>query len=115
MITAIISLEDVSEDDAAQLHSLLQLLDDRSPQLYADAAPASDTSPKAMLLKHVAKWNKMHELQRMLNASLHDIADRWAEGKGPLAHEFRPNEVKQMIRALFQNTDRRANVLAKIR
>ena len=51
----------------------------------------------------------------MLNASLQEIADRWSEGKGPLAHELGENEVKQLIRALFQNTDRRAAVLAKIR
>ena len=51
----------------------------------------------------------------MLNASLQEIGDRWSDGKGPLAHELGANEVKQMVRALFQNTDRRAAVLAKIR
>ena len=115
IITCITSLDDVSEDDACQLHALLQLLTDKCPQLYSEAATANQTVAPAMLLKHVAKWSKVHELQLLLSASLHDIADRWAEGKGPLAQEFRPNEVKQMVRALFQNTDRRANLLAKIR
>lgn len=50
----------------------------------------------------------------MLNSSLADINDRWADGKGPLAVEFKPEEVKGLIRALFQNTDRRAAVLARI-
>ena len=40
---------------------------------------------------------------------------RWASGKGPLAVEFPVDEMKQLIRALFQNTDRRAAVLARIK
>lgn len=55
------------------------------------------------------------QVQFVLGASLHEIDDRWADGKGPLAVELSPTEVKQMIRALFQNTERRAVVLAKIR
>ena len=35
--------------------------------------------------------------------------------QGPLAHEFTAQEVRGLIRALFQNTDRRAAVLAKIK
>lgn len=40
---------------------------------------------------------------------------RWADGKGPLAAEFSAAEVKSLIRALFQNTERRAAALAKIK
>lgn len=40
---------------------------------------------------------------------------RWADGKGPLVLEFSNSEVKNLIRALFQNTDRRAVALTKIR
>lgn len=43
------------------------------------------------------------------------LPHRWADGKGPLAAEFSPAEVKSLIRALFQNTERRAAALAKIR
>ena len=35
--------------------------------------------------------------------------------QGPLAHEFTAQEVRGLIRAIFQNTDRRAAVLAKIK
>jgi len=48
-----------------------------------------------------------------LNASLREIEDRWADGKGPLANEYTPDEVKRLIRALFQNTDRRATILSQ--
>uniref|UniRef100_A0A2K6FU89 Zw10 kinetochore protein n=1 Tax=Propithecus coquereli TaxID=379532 RepID=A0A2K6FU89_PROCO len=40
---------------------------------------------------------------------------RWADGKGPLATAFSSSEVKALIRALFQNTERRAAALAKIK
>ena len=35
--------------------------------------------------------------------------------QGPLAHECSAQEVRGLIRALFQNTDRRAAVLAKLK
>ena len=44
-----------------------------------------------------------------------DVASRWAEGKGPLAVEFSSSEMKSLVRALFQNTERRALALAKIK
>ena len=34
---------------------------------------------------------------------------------GPLAAEFTAEQVKHLIRALFQNSDRRAALLARIR
>lgn len=94
----------------------------------------------------VPHWIRYKELIAILEASLQDIMDRWADGKvlanffcpkgicscqkdhlilkhdlylyfpqGPLAHEFTAQEVRGLIRALFQNTDRRAAVLGKIK
>ena len=51
----------------------------------------------------------------VLDSSLRVLEDRWGEGVGPLAKEFSADEVKQMIRAIFQNTERRAAVLSKIK
>ncbi len=76
---------------------------------------ADSIEATSLLLQNVPKWQKFQEVRLILSAGLQEIADRWAEGKGPLAHELGANDVKQMIRALFQNTDRRAAVLAKIR
>lgn len=114
VLAAIVSLDDISKDDSTQLHALLKLLVEKAPLLYVDVAKAEDTVAGALLLKHVAKWSKLKELEILMNASLVEISDRWAEGKGPLAVEFKAHEVKQLIRALFQNTDRRADILAKI-
>lgn len=51
----------------------------------------------------------------MLDATMQDILDRWASGKGPLAQDFTADEIKHLVRALFQNTDHRAAVLVKIK
>ncbi|KAH7714192.1 Centromere/kinetochore Zw10 family protein [Aphelenchoides avenae] len=59
-------------------------------------------------------YYRMQEVIFCLNASLADIADRWCEGMGPLATYLEPQRLKGLIRALFQNTDRRAAVLAQI-
>lgn len=61
------------------------------------------------------KWRMLKELTKVLGASLRDIEERWADGKGPLANELSPQQVKQLIRALFQNTERRSNLLSKIK
>lgn len=50
----------------------------------------------------------------LLNASLLQIAEQWSEGKGPLTICYKADELKHLIRALFQNSDRRATVLASI-
>ena len=49
----------------------------------------------------------------MLNARLHEILDRWTDG--PLSAEMSPAQVKHMIRALFENNDRRSATLAAIK
>ncbi|XP_038044146.1 centromere/kinetochore protein zw10 homolog [Patiria miniata] len=74
IVEKVSSLEDISADDAQQLHSLLSGLQDRIPHLIKPG-----------------------------------------EDEGPLAMVFSASDVKSLIRAIFQNTDRRATALAKIR
>lgn len=62
----------------------------------------------------VKTWTKLGQLKMMLNASMAHISEQWADGKGPLTLHYKAEEVRHLIRALFQNTDRRANVLATI-
>lgn len=113
VINCIVVLEDISADDAQQLSTLLTVVTDRVGTLFT--AEDGKVNATVELQRNVRRWQKLQELNIVLNASLHEISDRWADGKGPLAIEFSANELKQMIRALFQNTDRRAAVLVKIR
>ena len=69
---------------------------------------------KAYCLKHVPNYQRMSELLFVLRATLTSIGDRWSDGQGPLALQFSASEIRQLTRALFQNTERRANLLASI-
>ncbi|KAK6182146.1 hypothetical protein SNE40_009894 [Patella caerulea] len=113
VIDNITSLEDISSVDAKQLYKLMSLLIDKAESFFK--LESDDSNPLIELQRNVAKWPKFKELHLVLNASLQGISDRWADGKGPLAEVFSANELKQLIRALFQNTDRRASVLSRIK
>lgn len=114
ILTNVTRLEDISADDTTQLHAVMLIVVNRAPDMFKDCSDG-DEPAELLLQKHVRKWLKYKELLILLNAGLQEISDRWADGKGPLALEFSSNEVKQLIRALFQNTDRRAAVLSKIK
>ncbi|XP_050712012.1 centromere/kinetochore protein zw10 homolog isoform X2 [Eriocheir sinensis] len=113
VVSRVVTLEDISADAALALITLLTLLKDFVPSLFR-VEGEEDPGP-GEVLRCVRLWGKFSELIVVLGASLQDIENRWAQGKGPLAHEFTPDEAKQLVRALFQNTDRRAKVLARIK
>lgn len=113
----VIQLEDISTEEAHQLHSLLSILVERGSEIFQNTEEVASEAVENSwnLCTVVPHWIRYKELIAILEASLQDIVDRWADGKGPLAHEFTAQEVKGLIRALFQNTDRRAAALDKIK
>lgn len=113
----VLQLEDISSEEAHQLHSLLSILVQRGSEIFQNTQEIDSGSAENAwdLCTVVPHWIRYKELIGILEASLQDIVDRWADGKGPLAHEFSAQEVRGLIRALFQNTDRRAAVLGKIK
>ncbi|XP_003472868.2 centromere/kinetochore protein zw10 homolog [Cavia porcellus] len=116
IIGRITALEDISTEDGDRLYSLCKTVMDEGPQVFA---PLSEENKNKQYQKavpvYVPKWMPFRELMVMLQASLQEIGDRWADGKGPLATAFSSSEVKALIRALFQNTERRAAAIAKIK
>ncbi|XP_008071581.1 centromere/kinetochore protein zw10 homolog isoform X1 [Carlito syrichta] len=116
IIGRITALEDISTEDGDRLYSLCKTVMDEGPHVFA---PLSEESKNKKYQEevpvYVPKWMPFKELMMMLQASLQEIGDRWADGKGPLAAAFSSSEVKALIRALFQNTERRAAALAKIK
>ncbi|XP_046859570.1 centromere/kinetochore protein zw10 homolog isoform X2 [Xenia sp. Carnegie-2017] len=103
----ILKLEDISSDDSHSFEYLMAIFEDKSPEaLQLSAQEMAST---------VQTWTKFIELRAIIDSSLQNIENRWKDGKGPLAKEFSCNEIRSLIRALFQNTDRRACLLNKIR
>jgi len=117
LIQHITGLEDISADMAEQLVSLLNQLVTKAPAVFGPVkGKVLETGPSPHdVIRFVRRWSKFKELILVLGTSLREIDERWAGGKGPLAVEFPPEEVKQLIRALFQNTERRAALLARIK
>ncbi|XP_076174713.1 zeste-white 10 kinetochore protein isoform X2 [Ptiloglossa arizonensis] len=97
---------DIPADDATELVTLFNLIVKRAPIIFPDPQK---------IHQHVRKWEKFLGLIKILGASLKEIEVWWDGGKGLLAHEFTASQIKQLIRALFQNTVRRSNLLASIK
>ncbi|XP_016921068.1 centromere/kinetochore protein zw10 homolog isoform X1 [Apis cerana] len=106
LIIRVLSVEDIPADVATELVTLFNLIVKRAPQIFPD---------HQKIYQYVKKWEKFLELIQILGASLKEIEVRWDSGKGPLAQEFTASQVKQLIRALFQNTERRSNLLVNIK
>uniref|UniRef100_A0A6A7FN19 Centromere/kinetochore protein zw10 homolog n=2 Tax=Hirondellea gigas TaxID=1518452 RepID=A0A6A7FN19_9CRUS len=118
LIERIVSLEDISQDSAVSLIATLAVFKDNAASLFPDAPSAGNTTNPAGTregLCGVRQWGRYQELMVVLGASLRELQDRWADGKGPLALYFTPDQAKSLVRALFQNTDRRAQLLARIK
>ncbi|XP_010891836.2 centromere/kinetochore protein zw10 homolog [Esox lucius] len=116
LIAKIMMLEDISTEDGEHLHILCQTIIEEGPLVFI---PLPDEHKNKKYQEevpvYVKKWITFKELVIVLRANLQEIVDRWAEGKGPLALEFSSSEMKSLIRALFQNTERRAVALTKIK
>uniref|UniRef100_A0A1A9ZSF9 Centromere/kinetochore protein zw10 n=1 Tax=Glossina pallidipes TaxID=7398 RepID=A0A1A9ZSF9_GLOPL len=100
----VLLLEDISTTVANELSDLIEVILNVSPALFKE--------------KHevlcIPCWMKLQQLKMILNASLQEISEQWCDGAGILTAHYKADEIRHLIRALFQNTDRRASVLAKI-
>ncbi|NXR16451.1 ZW10 protein, partial [Cinclus mexicanus] len=116
IVTRIVALEDISAEDADRLYSLCRIMVEEGPQVFTPLLE-EDKNKKYQeeVPVYAQNWMTFKELMIILQANLQEIVDQWADGKGPLAKEFSAAEVKSLIRALFQNTERRAAALAKIK
>lgn len=116
VIAKIMMLEDISSEDGEHLHTLCQTIIEEGPLVFIPLAEENKNKKyQEEVPIYVKKWSTFKELVIVLRANLQEIVDRWADGKGPLAVEFSSSEVKNLIRALFQNTERRAVALSKIK
>ncbi|XP_054481871.1 centromere/kinetochore protein zw10 homolog [Anoplopoma fimbria] len=116
VIAKIMMLEDISSEDGEHLHTLCQTIIEEGPLVFIPLAEENKNKKyQEEVPLYVRKWSTFKELVIVLRANLQEIVDRWTDGKGPLALEFSSLEVKNLIRALFQNTERRAVALTKIK
>lgn len=106
LIHRVCTVEDISMEMATQLTEMYTLVVQKAPQLFQNTSDV-DT--------YVKSWIKLQELIFVLGGSLKDIENHWNDGTGPLAVHFNVEELRSLIKALFQNTQFRANLLSKIK
>ncbi|XP_073813131.1 centromere/kinetochore protein zw10-like isoform X2 [Musca autumnalis] len=104
IIRRILTLEDISATVASELSELINVTLEKAPDLFKE---------KHEVLQ-ISSWMKLQQLQMILNASLQEIIDQWCDGAGILTANYKAEELRHLIRALFQNTDRRAKALSRI-
>lgn len=103
MIKKVTNLEDISTTLSNSLVELIKTVDEKCQALFEADVSILSVSPS---------WEKLMNLQFILDASLVDIQGAWKSER--LSKCFKADEVKRLIRALFQNTERRANCLQTI-
>jgi len=115
IISQIIQLEDISADQGKQFYRLLSILSKRSSEIFNLKSKDEESADDMGFIVHIPSWQKFNEIIQIMESSLQGILDRWANGKGPLAQCFEASDVRSLIKALFQNTNIRAQVLSKIK
>lgn len=126
IILKIMVCEDISSSVANGLVGILETIIERVPHIFSVRKFSFQMVLQQFRIDqfvfqdpyevnvHVKHWMKFQQIHMMLGATMAQIADQWADGKGPLTMHFRAEDVRHLIRALFQNTDLRANILAAI-
>ncbi|CAG9808744.1 unnamed protein product [Chironomus riparius] len=103
IIKKVLALEDISTTLANGLVEMIKNFEEKGQMLFEADCNAHQVVPN---------WKKLINLEFILDASLIDIQAKWKNNQ--LSASFRAEEVKRLIRALFQNTERRANCLQTI-
>ncbi|KAK4873179.1 hypothetical protein RN001_015208 [Aquatica leii] len=104
LIDTVVNAPDILVVNAEHLVEMFRTVLNRGPKLF--------TEPEEVNL-YVELWQKLIELVFILGANLAQITERWENGS--LSTHFTPDEVKHLIKALFQNTDRRAQTINRIK
>ena len=117
ILTSVFRMEDISAEDGGQLHAVLGILIEHIPEIIRneDADALKDEKNEKSFCDRVRSWLKFNYLRTLLDSSLLEIGNLWDNGEGELAQCMNEGEVRGLIRALFQNTDQRSKVLAKIK
>ncbi|CAL00686.1 hypothetical protein CBS63078_2386 [Aspergillus niger] len=111
IIIEIEDLGDISEPQSQRLVSFCNQVTGLEDLFIPEGPDSTDRSP--MTAVYVQNWLKFQYLINILESSLADIKFLWLEGE--LGLEFSPDEVVDLIEALFAESDYRRKAIADIR
>ncbi|XP_054744174.1 centromere/kinetochore protein zw10-like [Anastrepha obliqua] len=104
IIRCVLTTEDISATVANELSELIGVILEKVPKLFKSKRD----------MTNIKSWMKLVQLKTILSSSLQEITEQWCEGAAIFTANYKVEEVKHLIRALFQNTDRRAKALTSI-
>ncbi|PYH93754.1 hypothetical protein BO71DRAFT_380908 [Aspergillus ellipticus CBS 707.79] len=111
MMIEIEDLGDISEPQSQRLVSFCNQVTQLEDLFIPEALDNTERSP--MTAVYVRNWLKFQYLINILESSLADIKFLWLEGE--LGLEFSPEEVVDLVEALFAESDYRRKAIAGIR
>ena len=101
VVSSTLALEDISSTDCTELSRIVEGVIKSGPSVLLGEVETLNT-------KICPGWSRLEQLATVLNCGLQDIVNAWDSGSGQLAKDFSAQEIRGLIKALFQNTDRRA-------
>lgn len=107
MIVDIEDMSDIAEDESKQLRRFCNELSKVS-DLFRQEDGSSDVTAV-----YTPNWFKLQYLSEIMESSLADIKYLWNEGE--LRLEFEPQELVDLVEALFAESDLRRRAIAEIR
>ncbi|KAF5286692.1 hypothetical protein FQA39_LY16175 [Lamprigera yunnana] len=103
LIATVVAAPDISIYNSKLIVDMYKVIINRGPKLFTDSEEVN---------LYVECWQRFHELVFVLGATMAEITNKWQTET--LSAHFTIDEVKHLIKALFQNTDRRAHALSLI-
>ncbi|KRZ78854.1 Centromere/kinetochore protein zw10 -like protein [Trichinella papuae] len=104
----ILKKEDITSNEADQLQILISPFISKCGALF-------EMNLSEEISTVCKSWERLEEILLILDSNLKTIETRWANGSGPLALRLTAEELRNLIRASFQNTKLRAELLSKIK
>ncbi|CAI6341570.1 unnamed protein product [Periconia digitata] len=114
-ITDVENMDDISVDESGKLHSFTVSLSTLS-QLFIQphsSEEEDESEPRDLAHLYIPNWLKFQYLGEILDSSLADIKFFWTDGE--LSLEMEPEEVVDLVKALFAESDFRRKAVAEIR
>lgn len=106
IVSILVNYEDIIQEEGSNWREVLSNFKDNTFEMFSDSIARNDLLE---VLDHI------NQIVFLLDCSLSELEDTWADGRGPLARYFSKREIRCFIRALWSNNDKRATVLEKLK
>ena len=111
-----INFEDITTSDVESLEKVLRLAQDKCASLVSQISRHCQSGKEMPSLydSTVPEYHRLRWIKKLLGLGLIEIHSQWNSPSSELKAYIFPDELKNLIRALFQNTELRSQILSSI-